>query len=88
MVLHFGILEHFILGWIEGKHLATVWTELLDKGWAHTFAQMVVGFIAFLPFFAFRETVTASYLPRCCHYLGKAWRCQSRRQINLVRGYA
>jgi hypothetical protein len=55
-VLAFEVLEHFILGWIEGKHLAKVWTELLDKGWAHTSAQMVLVFVAFLPFFAFRET--------------------------------
>jgi hypothetical protein len=55
-VLIFGILEHFILGWIQGEHLAKVWTELLDKGWAHTSAQMVLVFVAFVPFFAFRET--------------------------------
>jgi hypothetical protein len=31
-------------------------TELLDKGWAYLAAMMVVVFVAFLPFFAFRET--------------------------------
>jgi hypothetical protein len=50
--------------------------------------EIMRGAVIVLAFYFAPGAVTASYLPRCCHYLGKAWRCQSRRQINLVRGYA
>jgi hypothetical protein len=53
--LTFEVLEHFILGWVHGREPAEVWTELLDHGWPHLVAMMGVVFVAFLPFFAFRE---------------------------------
>ena len=33
--------------------------ELLDKGWPHIAGMVLVVFVAFLPFFAFRETERA-----------------------------
>jgi hypothetical protein len=53
--LVFEIVEHFILGAVRGKTLAEVWLEIQDKGWPHLAAMILVVFVAFLPFFAFRE---------------------------------
>jgi hypothetical protein len=52
----FEVLEHLLIGLIRGKDLAEVVAEILDKGWAHLVAMTMVVFVAFLPFFAFRET--------------------------------
>jgi hypothetical protein len=57
--LGFEVLEHIVLGLVRGKDLVEVLTELLDKGWAYIAAMMVVVFVAFLPFFAFREAERA-----------------------------
>jgi hypothetical protein len=57
--LAFEVLEHVILGRVRGKDPAEVLAELLDQGWAYLVAMMVVVFVAFLPFFAFRETERA-----------------------------
>jgi len=54
--LAFELVEHFVLGWIRGKNFTEVYNELLDKGWPHLVAATLVIFVAFLPFFAFRET--------------------------------
>jgi hypothetical protein len=54
--LAFEILEHIIIGLFHGKSPAEVFTELLDKGWPHLAGMTLVVFVAFLPFFAFRET--------------------------------
>jgi hypothetical protein len=54
--LTFEVLEHFLIGRVRGQDPAEVWAELLDNGWAHLVAMMGVVFVAFLPFFAFRET--------------------------------
>jgi hypothetical protein len=53
--LVFEVVEHFIFGWIHGKGFTEVSTEILDKGWPHLVAATLVIFVAFLPFFAFRE---------------------------------
>jgi hypothetical protein len=55
----FEVLEHLILGAVRGKAPAEVFAELLDKGWPHLVAMTMVVFVAFLPFFAFRETARA-----------------------------
>jgi hypothetical protein len=52
----FEILEHIVLGWFRGRGPAAVIAEILDKGWPHLVAMALVVFVAFLPFFAFRET--------------------------------
>jgi hypothetical protein len=57
--LAFEILEHLILGWFRGKGPASVLAEILDKGRPHLLAMTLVVFVAFLPFFAFRETARA-----------------------------
>ena len=54
--LAFEILEHLVLGGVHGKGPAAVIAEILDKGWPHLLAMTMVVFVAFLPFFAFRET--------------------------------
>ena len=57
--LTFEVLEHLILGRVGGKDPAEVLAELLANGWAHLVAMMAVVFVAFLPFFAFREAERA-----------------------------
>jgi hypothetical protein len=54
--LAFEILEHVIIGWFRGKPLAAVFDEFLSHGWPHFLGMAMVVFVAFLPFFAFRET--------------------------------
>ena len=54
--LAFEILEHLVLGGVHGKGPAAVIAEILDKGWPHLLAMTMVVFVAFIPFFAFRET--------------------------------
>jgi hypothetical protein len=54
--LVFEVLEHIIAGMIRGKSVSEVLTEILDKGWPHLAGMTLVVFVAFLPFFAFRET--------------------------------
>jgi hypothetical protein len=54
--LAFEILEHIIVGWFRGKNPSEVFAELQDKGWPHLAGMTLVVFVAFLPFFAFRET--------------------------------
>jgi hypothetical protein len=51
----FDVVEHFIVGTVRGKGPSEVLAEILDKGWAHMLAMTLVVFVAFLPFFAFRE---------------------------------
>jgi hypothetical protein len=55
LVWAFDVLEHLLIGTIRGKELTEVLHEFLDKGWAHNIALTLVVFVAFLPFFAFRE---------------------------------
>jgi hypothetical protein len=54
--LVFEILEHIIIGVFHGKGVSAVFAEILDKGWPHLAGMTLVVFVAFLPFFAFRET--------------------------------
>jgi hypothetical protein len=54
--LAFEILEHVVLGWVRGKGPAEVLAEISAKGWPHLLAMAMLVFVAFLPFFAFRET--------------------------------
>lgn len=57
--LVFEVLEHLIIGLFRGKGPAEVFSELLERGWPHLAGMTLVVFIAFLPFFAFRETERA-----------------------------
>ena len=54
--LAFEVLEHLILGGVRGKDPRAVMAEIVDRGWPHLLAMTMVVFVAFLPFFAFRET--------------------------------
>ena len=58
-VMVFEVFEHLIIGMFRGKGPAEVFTELLEKGWPHLAGMVLVVFVAFLPFFAFRETERA-----------------------------
>ncbi len=55
LTLVFEVLEHLILGALHEKPAGEVIAEILDKGWPHLAAMTMVVFVAFLPFFAFRE---------------------------------
>lgn len=55
LVLVFSILEHFIKGLIHEKDLAVIFHELERVGWDEILARILVMFVAFIPFFAFRE---------------------------------
>jgi hypothetical protein len=54
--LVFEILEHIILGEFRGKRISEVLTGMVNEGWPHLAGMTLVVFVAFLPFFAFRET--------------------------------
>ncbi len=51
----FDVVEHFVIGGVRGKGATEILHEILEKGWAHMLATTLVVFVAFLPFFAFRE---------------------------------
>lgn len=57
-VLAFGILEHLITGFLHGKNLVAVFQELIKTRY-EILARILMMFVAFLPFFAFRETKRA-----------------------------
>jgi hypothetical protein len=58
-VLVFEVLEHLILGAVRGKAPAEVLAEVLERGWPRLIAMALVVFVAFLPFFAFKELARA-----------------------------
>jgi hypothetical protein len=51
----FTLIEHWIKGLWRGKGLAGGLVELLGKGHHELLAGCLVTFVAFIPFFAFRE---------------------------------
>jgi hypothetical protein len=51
----FHVLEHFVIGTARGKTPGEVLTEFVEKGWPHMVGSTMVVFVAFLPFFAFRQ---------------------------------
>ena len=55
LALVFSIMEHFIKGFLHGKDLAVVFRELVRVGGDEVLARILVMFVAFIPFFAFRE---------------------------------
>ena len=57
--LVFEVLQHLIVGMCRGKSPSEVISEVLDRGWPHLAGMILVVFVAFLPFFAFRETERA-----------------------------
>ena len=51
------VMEHFIIELVFYQHsLAEAYAEIRDKGWPHIAGMILVVFVAFIPFFAFRET--------------------------------
>jgi len=51
----FIALEHMIEGYLHGKGLVGGFDEFLRTGWDELLARCLVTFLAFIPFFAFRE---------------------------------
>lgn len=50
------VLEHFSVGLtFERKSAAQLLAEVQEQGWPHIAAMVLVVFVAFIPFFAFRE---------------------------------
>ena len=54
--LVFEILEHIIMGKFHGKSIAEVLAGIANEGWPRLAGTTMVVLVAFLPFFAFRET--------------------------------
>jgi hypothetical protein len=51
----FGVCEHILLGVLHGKGLTGGVHELMSQGKYEVLARVLVVFVAFIPFFAFRE---------------------------------
>jgi hypothetical protein len=50
------VVEHLMVGaLLHGLGPAAVFTEISDKGWSNLAGMTLVVFVAFIPFFAFRE---------------------------------
>lgn len=52
----FDIIEHVAGGFIHGKDLAGAFLEIISAGKYELLARGLIVFLAFVPFFAFRET--------------------------------
>lgn len=51
----FSLLEHTVIGVLEGKGIEHGFQEIVHEGWDALLAQCLVTFIALIPFFAFKE---------------------------------
>jgi hypothetical protein len=51
----FAVVESAVRGFLQGKGLAGALDHLLSEGKHEFFAKCLVVFIAFIPFFAFKE---------------------------------
>jgi len=57
-MLAFGIPEHLITGFLHGKDLQEVFQELISDRY-EILGRILIMFVAFIPFFAFREAMRA-----------------------------
>src|SRR5262249_48513860 len=51
----FSVLEETIRGLLHGKGLASGVEEIASRGWYELLSRCVVIFVAFIPFFSFKE---------------------------------
>jgi hypothetical protein len=51
----FEVVEHLVLGLFHHEDVTRALADFFEKGWAHIVSRTLVVFVAFLPFFAFRE---------------------------------
>lgn len=51
----FTVLEHLVGALVHGKKMATALDDIASKGWDQLLASSLLVFVAFFPFFAFRE---------------------------------
>lgn len=72
----FTLIEHTIKGLWMGKRLTGGLVDLLGKGNHELLAGCLIVFVAFIPFFAFRE------LGRALGEEGKIWRLFFRKRDN------
>jgi hypothetical protein len=54
-VLAFSVVEHYGVGYIEGKSIVELNVELTAIGWNEILSRTLIKFVAFIPFFAFIE---------------------------------
>ena len=54
-IFAFGILEHFMSGYIHGKNAIEITHELIDTSMNEIIIRTWIKFIALVPFFAFIE---------------------------------
>jgi hypothetical protein len=55
-VLVFGVLEHLITGFLHGTGLGSIAREIVRERY-EILGRVLIMFVAFIPFFAFRETM-------------------------------
>jgi hypothetical protein len=55
LILSFSILEHLIVGWLHGKTIGVIFTEILDEGVWEILARSLVKVLALLPLLAIWE---------------------------------
>ena len=51
----FSVLEETVRGLVHGKGLASGVEEIASRGWYELLSRCVVIFVAFIPFFSFKE---------------------------------
>lgn len=54
-VFLFTFLEHTIFGYFEGKSIALVWREFVDKGLNQSLGKLLIAFLFFILLFSFEE---------------------------------
>ncbi len=56
-VFVFSILEHFILGFIDGKKIEVVWNEFASQGINEIAGKLLIAFLVFILLFSFMEII-------------------------------
>ena len=52
-VFVFSVLEHFVAGYIKGKHFEVIWRELTDQGINEICGKLLITFLFFILLFEF-----------------------------------
>ncbi len=55
LVIFFGVVEHYVSGWVHGHTLQQMNLELTQASMNDIFARALVKYVAFIPFFGFLE---------------------------------
>ncbi len=54
-VFIFSVLEHFVAGILERRHLNTIWKEFTGQGINEIFGKLLIAFLFFILLFSFLE---------------------------------